>query len=69
MKVYVAVNLDLGWDNVLGVYDTHEKAIARCRPTDEDLAEDAEKYLKRLGDRNDPKSIFSMHHIHCKEVE
>lgn len=71
MKVYVVVNLDLCWDNVIGVFDTYEKAHAASRPTPEDLEdpEDREWYLSRLRDRNDPNSIYDMYHIHCKELQ
>jgi hypothetical protein len=66
MKVYVAVNLDLGWDNVIGVFDSHEKAFDACRPSPEELeGEDSEWYESRLCDRT---GMYEMHHIHVKEV-
>lgn len=66
MKVYVAVNLDLGWDNVIGVFDSNEKAVAACSPSPEDLeGEDGDWYRERVND----KGMFDMHHIHVKEVE
>jgi hypothetical protein len=68
MKVYVAVNLDLGWDNVIGVFDSYEKAYDVCRPAPEDLEdpEDAEWYLSRVNERT---GMYELHHIHTKEVQ
>lgn len=68
MKVYVAVNIDLGWDNVIGVYDSMEKAVEACSPSPEELEdpEDAEWYLSRVNKRT---GMYEMHHIHVKEVE
>lgn len=64
--VYIAINLDLGWDNVIGVFDTYEKAFDACRPTPEELeGEDADFYLNML---RSPDGIYEMHHIHSKEI-
>lgn len=67
MIVHIAVNLDLGWDNVIGVFDTYEKAHAACRPSQEDLdSEDSEFYTGMLDERT---GIYEMHHIHSKEIK
>ena len=65
-KVYIVVNLDLGWDNVVGVFDTYEKAEAVCKPTKEDLEGDEHDwYVSQLG----RDGLYEMHHIHEKEVQ
>lgn len=67
MKVYVAVNLDLGWNNILGVYDSYEKAESVCKPTQEELdGPDGDWYKNNVHDRT---GLYDLHHIHCKEVE
>lgn len=67
MKVYIAVDIDSGWDNVIGVFDTFDKAFAACRPTyDEWNGERGEWYRSRVNERT---GIYEMHRIHCKEVQ
>lgn len=67
MKVYVAVNLDLGWDNVVGVFDSMEKAEAACRPTQEELdSADGDWYRERISEYT---GIYELHHIHVKDVQ
>ena len=67
MKVYIAVNLDLGWDNVLGAFDSMEKAKAACRPTQEDLdSEDGDSYRERI---NKYTGLYDLHHIHVKDIQ
>lgn len=64
--VYVAVCVDCGWDCVLGVYDTYEKAFAACAPTEEDLSgDDAEYYLSRVDD----DGMFELHHVLKREIQ
>lgn len=63
-KVYVAVNLDHGWDNIVGVFDSQEKAEAACQPVGDEW--DDERYTNRI---NDYTGIYEMHHIHEKEVQ
>jgi hypothetical protein len=64
-RVFVAVNLDLGWDNVIGVFDSMEKAVAACSPSPEDLAgPDGDWYRERCED----DGMFAMHHIHDMEI-
>lgn len=67
MIVHIAVNLDLGWDNIVGVYDTYEKAQDACRPSAADLAGDhADWHLEGV----DPNTgMYEMHHIHSKGVK
>lgn len=66
-KVYIAVNLDLGWDNVIGAYDSYDKAFDACRPTVEELdGEDGEWYASKVCDRT---GMYDMHHIHTKEIQ
>lgn len=67
MIVHIVVNIDLGWDSVIGVFDTYEKALAACSPSQEDLdSEGCEFYLDMI----DPDTgIYEMHHIHSKEVK
>lgn len=62
-KVYVAVNLDTGWDCVVGVFDTMEKARIACQPEGEEW--DDEFYTDRL----DTDGIYELHHIFEKEVK
>ena len=65
-KVYVSVNLDLGWDNVIGVFDTYEKAFNSCCPSEEDLnGEDGDWYRSRI----EENGMYELHHIHTKEVQ
>jgi hypothetical protein len=64
MRVYVAVNLDIGWDNVVGVFDSMDKARAACQPEGDEW--DDEWYTNRINERT---GIYEMHHIHVKEVQ
>jgi hypothetical protein len=63
-KVYVAVDLDLGWDNVIGVFDSMDKARSACQPVGDEW--DDEYYVNKINDRT---GIYDMHHIHVKEVQ
>ena len=66
-EVFIAVNLDSGWDNIVGVYDTYEKAFAACKPSDEELeGEDGKWYENRV----DPRTgMYDMHIIHTKRIQ
>lgn len=66
-KVYIAVDLDLGWDNVIGAFDSYEKAFAACSPTEEELdGPDGVWYAERVCDRT---GMYDLHHIHEKEIQ
>lgn len=63
-KVYVAVNLDSGWDNVVGVFDSYDKAKAACLPVGDQWDDD--QYTSLI---NNHSGIYEMYHIHEKEVQ
>lgn len=62
--VYVAVDLDRGWDNVVGVFDSMDKARAACLPKGDEW--DDERYTDRICDRT---GIYHLHHIHTVVVQ
>lgn len=51
MKVYILINLDLGWDNVIGVYNTRDKAMQFLKDCGYDTLEDASDNLYILHEK------------------
>lgn len=60
--MYVVTNTELGWNCVVGVYDTEERANNACKPHPDDL-----KYFKDNGYLS-ADGTFDTYHITTKKL-
>lgn len=63
--VYIVTDSELGWDCVVGVYATYERALEDCKPDPEEYAEDPEFFDPML----DHEGKFKTRHIFTKQLE